>query len=171
MPSSLAHQLPPQAIVRPGEPRDLDALLALERRVFDIDQISRQSMRRMLASPSTAVIVVEREVHLDGAAVVLFRSRSRLARLYSIAVAPELKGQGVGAMLLQAAEACAAARGCTSLRLEVHVANAAAIARYRKSGYRQFGRLGAYYEDGGDALRFEKSFGGTAGTGRDTKAS
>src|SRR5262249_19153669 len=28
--------------------------------------------------------------------------------------------------------------------------------RYRKSGYREFGRHKRYYEDGGDALRFEK---------------
>ena len=32
----------------------------------------------------------------------------------------------------------------------------AAIARYRKSGYREFGRRRSYYDDGGDALRFEK---------------
>jgi ribosomal-protein-alanine N-acetyltransferase len=38
----------------------------------------------------------------------------------------------------------------------VHQSNKMAIARYRKSGYQQFGRHRAYYEDGGDALRFEK---------------
>jgi len=42
------------------------------------------------------------------------------------------------------------------MRLEVHHTNHAAIARYRKSGYREFGRHRRYYEDGGDALRFEK---------------
>ena len=45
------------------------------------------------------------------------------------------------------------------MRLEVHETNAAAIARYRKSGYRQFGCHAAYYGDGGDALRFEKPLG------------
>src|SRR5437762_9429665 len=40
--------------------------------------------------------------------------------------------------------------------LEVHETNHAAISRYRKSGYREFGRHKKYYEDGGDALRFEK---------------
>jgi ribosomal protein S18 acetylase RimI-like enzyme len=42
------------------------------------------------------------------------------------------------------------------MRLEVHVTNHAAISRYRKSGYHEFARAAAYYEDGGDALRFEK---------------
>jgi ribosomal-protein-alanine N-acetyltransferase len=59
-------------------------------------------------------------------------------------------------MLLRAAEEFASSRTCSSIRLEVHQTNHAAIARYRKSGYRQFGRRQRYYEDGGDALRFEK---------------
>ena len=42
------------------------------------------------------------------------------------------------------------------MRLEVHEHNTRAIGRYEKSGYRLFGRLHRYYDDGGDALRFEK---------------
>ena len=51
------------------------------------------------------------------------------------------------------------APGATSIRLEVHETNHAAISRYRKSGYQEFGRRARYYEDGGDALRFEKPLG------------
>jgi hypothetical protein len=87
---------------------------------------------------------------------VLFRPRSMVARLYSIASAPHMGGRGVGSLLLAAAEEAALARDCTSIRLEVHVTNHAAISRYRKSGYREFGRHARYYDDGGDALRFEK---------------
>jgi len=68
-------------------------------------------------------------------------------------------GRGVAAMLLDAAEAAALAHDCRSIRLEVHETNHAAISRYRKSGYREFGRHRRYYEDGGDALRFEKPLG------------
>ncbi len=87
---------------------------------------------------------------------MLFRPRSLLARLYSLAVAPQMGGRGVAPALLEAAEAAALARGCRAIRLEVHVGNHAALARYRKSGYREFARVQKYYEDGGDALRFEK---------------
>jgi ribosomal-protein-alanine N-acetyltransferase len=48
-----------------------------------------------------------------------------------------------------------------AMRLEVHEHNTRAIGRYEKSGYRLFGRLHRYYDDGGDALRFEKPLGGT----------
>jgi len=98
---------------------------------------------------------------------VLFRSNSAVARLYSLAVAPHAGGRGGAPMLLDAAEEAALARGCRIMRLEVHHANHAATSRYRKSGYREFGRYRAYYEDGGDALRFEKRLLGDAAALRD----
>ena len=130
--------------------------MELEQRVFATDRLSRASLRRLLAVPSARVIVADGRGRLAGAAVVLFRRGARVARLYSIAVVPQFAGRGVGAALIEAAETAAVARRCACMRLEVHQRNAAAIARYRKSGYRQFGRHAAYYEDGGDALRFEK---------------
>jgi ribosomal protein S18 acetylase RimI-like enzyme len=168
MPSNAAHRIAQQIVVRRAQRGDLDALMALERSVFDTDRLSRPSMRRLIATPSAAAIVAEDAGVLVGAALVLFRARSAVARLYSIAVARQCSGQGIGTQLLQAVEAAACERGCTSVRLEVHEANAAAIARYRKSGYREFGRLSAYYEDGGDALRFEKRLDGAAAAKPDT---
>jgi ribosomal protein S18 acetylase RimI-like enzyme len=156
MPSSLARRPLFKIEIRRGVPGDLDALMALENRVFATDQLSRRSMRRFLACRTAALVVAEQGGSLVGAAVVLYRSGSAAARLYSIAVAPPMSGHGVGATLLEAVEARASAHGCRSMRLEVHETNAGAISRYRKSGYRQFGRLDAYYEDGGAALRFEK---------------
>jgi ribosomal protein S18 acetylase RimI-like enzyme len=149
----------PNTRVRRARRRDLDALLALEQRVFATDRLSRRSLRHLVASASARVIVAEERGRLVGAAVVLFRRGTSVARLYSIAVVPAMSGRGVGVALLQAAEAAAAARDCVSMRLEVHKKNAVAIARYRKSGYRQFGRVASYYEDGGDALQFEKPVG------------
>jgi len=152
----IARQITPAVRLRQAEEADLDALDALEHRVFATDHLSRRSLRHFLRSPTAAVIVAEHDGDLAGTAIVLFRPRSSVARLYSIAVAPHLGGRGLGPMLLAAAEAAAVERGCGAIRLEVHETNAAAISRYRKSGYREFGRQARYYEDGGDALRFEK---------------
>jgi hypothetical protein len=102
------------------------------------------------------VVVADEDGSVIGGAIALFRPRAAVARLYSIAVAPHAGGRGIGAMLLAAAEEAAVARDCHIMRLEVRETNAAAIARYRKSGYREFGRRLGYYEDGGDALRFQK---------------
>jgi ribosomal protein S18 acetylase RimI-like enzyme len=156
MRTQTVHKSSPAIHLRKAQPADLDALDALEHRVFATDHLSRRSLRHFLGSPTADVMVAEQDGDLAGTAIVLFRPRSSVARLYSIAVAPHMGGRGVGPMLLAAAEAAAVERGCGTIRLEVHETNAAAISRYRKSGYREFGRHGGYYEDGGDALRFEK---------------
>jgi len=167
MPSRFAQAAMPEMRVRRAEPGDVDALIKLEHRVFATDRLSRRSLRRLLDSPSAAVLVAVENAQLAGIAIVLFRARSAVARLYSIAVAPHVGGRGVAAMLLDAAEEAALARGCRIMRLEVHRANHAAISRYRKSGYREFGRYRTYYEDGADALRFEKRLRGDAAALRD----
>lgn len=155
--TTAATQVTPPVRVRSAQARDLAALVALERQVFDTDQLSRRSLRRFLRAPSAEFLVAEEEAgRLAGTAIMLFRPRSAVARLYSIAVAPHMGGRGVASLLLRAAEDCALRRRCRSVRLEVHETNAAAISRYQKSGYREFARRPRYYEDGGDALRFEK---------------
>lgn len=146
----------PDVCLRAGIAADIDALLALENLVFATDRCSRRSFRRFLVSHLASVIVAECGGRLAGYALVLFRPNSAIGRLYSIAVAPEEAGKGVGSALIAAAEESALARGCVSLRLEVHDRNTAAIRLYDKAGYRRFGRYAGYYGDGGDALRYEK---------------
>lgn len=151
-----SHEPISQNRIRPGKPADLDALLELENRCFTTDRLSRRSMRHFLVSPSATLIVAEEGGKLSGYVLVLFPPRTSTARLYSIAVAPHMSGRGIGPQILAAAERAAARRGRRVMRLEVHDHNTRAIARYEKSGYRQFGRYRDYYDDHGDALRFEK---------------
>jgi ribosomal protein S18 acetylase RimI-like enzyme len=149
----------PSAKLRPGRVRDLDALVALENAVFTTDILSRRSFRHFLTTPKNSLIVAEESGKLAGYALVLYPPRSKFARLYSIAVAPHIPSRGIGPLLLAAAEAAAARRQRRAMRLEVHEHNTRAIARYEKSGYRLFGRRRRYYDDGGDALRFDKPLG------------
>jgi ribosomal protein S18 acetylase RimI-like enzyme len=159
---SASHPMPARsrkrnvAACRRGRLADLDDLCDLEAKVFANDRMSRRSLRHFLVSRSATVIVAVHRGRVAGCAVVLFRPDSPIARLYSIAVAPASTGRGLGPALLTAAEAAALAKRRRTLRLEVHVRNQRAIARYRKAGYRQFGRHVGYYADQGDALRFEK---------------
>lgn len=143
-------------LLRPGRAGDLSALTALENSAFTSDRISRRSFRNFFASPHAALIVAEIDCRVAGYALVLSRPRSRVARLYSIAVAREFAVRGVGRSLLAAAEAIALARQSWLMRLEVDERNRRAATLYRRTGYRAFGRRPAYYEDGGAALRFEK---------------
>ena len=148
--------------VRPGRAGDLPALVTLECAVFTTDVVSRRSFRHFLVSPHDSLLVAETEGQFAGYVLVLYPPRSKLARLYSIAVAPHVGGRGIGPLLLAAAERTAKRRGRRAMRLEVQEHNTRAIARYEKSGYRLFGRRHAYYDNGDDALRFEKPLDGSA---------
>ncbi len=156
MQAALAHSGTPDVSLRPARLADVDALANLEQRVFRGDRISHRGFRRFVRSPRAALVVAEEEGVLAGYALVLFREGSGIARLYSIAVAPQFAKRGLGSALLSAAEEAAIARDRIAMRLEVHENNAQAIARYRKAGYNLFGRHFQYYADRGHALRFEK---------------
>lgn len=142
--------------LRRGDRADIEPLLALEASVFTTDRLSRASFRRLLNGRSAALMVAEQGGVFAGYALVLFRTGSTVARLYSIAVVPDLARSGIGAALLAASERLACERGRTVMRLEVQDHNARAIRLYERSGYRARGRTRAYYVDGGDALRYEK---------------
>ncbi len=146
----------PAIRIRDATPADLDAVEVLESRIFDSDQLSRRSLRYYIGSPTARFLVMEQSGTIIGDAIVAFRRNARVARLYSIAIHPDYAGEGHGSRLLAASEAAAREHGAKALRLEVRADNAPAIALYRKSGYAEFGRHGGYYEDGMDALRFEK---------------
>jgi ribosomal protein S18 acetylase RimI-like enzyme len=143
-------------MTRRAGPRDLDALVALEQRMFTTDRLSRRSFRRLSVAPSATLIVAELDGRFAGYALVLFRKAARVARLYSIAVTPDLGRRGIGTVLLRAAEDAAHRRRMTAMRLEVHEGNARAIGIYERAQYRRCGRHAGYYEDGTAALRYEK---------------
>jgi ribosomal protein S18 acetylase RimI-like enzyme len=156
MRASAAHGQTPPIRVRAGRPSDIDVLVALEQRTIATDRLSRRGFDRLLASPHAELKVAACKGTPVGYAIVRFAPRAPSARLYSIAVAPDMGGKGVAPLLIGAAEQAAIRRGRTVLRLEVREDNARAISRYEKSGFRRFGRYTGYYEDFGDALRLEK---------------
>ncbi|QBB72245.1 GNAT family N-acetyltransferase [Pseudolysobacter antarcticus] len=144
-------------LLRRGRAEDLDAMVALERRAFTGDHLSRRQYAHHLRSHSAEVVVAMAGAVLCGKALLFFRRGQDIARLYSIAVAHEARGQGLGEKLLLACEHAAIARGCKRLRLEVRQDNPGAQRLYERLGYQRFGARSGYYEDGADAWRYEKA--------------
>lgn len=143
-------------LLRQAVADDLTALVQLENRCFTDDRISRRSFRRFLEMPRDRLIVAEQGSELVGYCLVLMNAATRLARIYSIAVSPTVRGRGVGEQLVREAEKEAVEADRIIMRLEVREDNAGAINLYKRLGYRQFGTYRDYYEDHGDALRFER---------------
>lgn len=143
-------------MMRQAGKADLDRLAALEDASFVCDGVDRRAMAGFLRSGAALVLLDEIGGQLRGHVIVRFNARHRIARIYSIAVAPDCQGRGVGRVLVAAAEAAALARGRTEMRLEISVDNTASQALFRACGYEVFGRYEDYYEDGGAALRLRK---------------
>jgi ribosomal-protein-alanine acetyltransferase len=143
-------------MIRPARLQDLDALVAIENRSFDIDRFSRRSLRYLLTKANAETFVYEEQGSVLAYAMLLFNTGTSLARLYSLAVDPELRGKGIGSELIEAAEASALGHDCSYLRLEVRRNNDTAIRLYEKRGYKRIGLLPDYYEDHMEALRYEK---------------
>jgi ribosomal protein S18 acetylase RimI-like enzyme len=134
---------------------DLPRLLQLEECCFAGDRISRRSFRRLLAAETSATLLGE-----QGYVMLLFRSGSMLARIYSIAVDPRARGRGLGRVLVEQAEGVARARQRNTMQLEVRVDNEPAIRLYESLGYRSIARFENYYQDGCAALRYRKALPG-----------
>jgi len=152
----------PSPTIRQATASDVEALVALENAAFDSDRLSRRSFYRFIASSSADLLVAQGDKGIAGYVLVLYRRTTSVARTYSIAVAAEARGSGLGDALMQAAEEAARRHGELFMRLEVRFDNAPAIALYERRGYKRFGRYLDYYEDHADALRVEKSLIGHA---------
>ena len=141
--------------------QDLQALAELEEAAFSGDRISARSWRALLRSPSATVTVAreasQRESCIVGSTVILQRANSSVARLYSIAVAPRSRGRGVSMALLQDATRRMRDAGAAVLRLETRADNLTAQRVFASNGFVARGRKAAYYEDGEDALLYQKS--------------
>lgn len=143
--------------VRRADILDLEALVALERESFSSNQLSSRGYRRLLTRPSATVLVADVAGKLAGAAILLFRSSTSIARLYSLSVARTARGRGVARTLLEEVEQSALERGCALLRLEVRVRNVAARRLYASAGFIPIEPLKGYYGDGIDGVRLERS--------------
>ncbi len=75
------------------------------------------------------------------------------AHVTNLAIAPSMRRQGLGTLLLAHLAREGSRRGCTAMTLEVRVGNIAAQDLYRKFGFAIAGlRRNYYLESGEDAL-------------------
>ena len=96
-----------------------------------------------LSAPGITVFVARIE-GLAAGCCVLLDGGDGTAELKRMIVAAHFRRRGVGALLLDAAEAAASARGIDAIRLEVGVRNGDGYALYRRAGYVERGPFGAY---------------------------
>lgn len=135
---------------------DLEVLVEIENACFQTDKLSRRRFRHWINAENGLLHVATEDDVIVGYGLVLLVKGTRLARLYSLATQPALRGKGIAKKLLAHLENCAADAGKLYMRLEVAINNNQAIALYESSGYRSFAEYTDYYEDHTNALRMQK---------------
>ncbi len=144
-------------MIRSATLNDLSELVRIENLSFVTDRFSRRSFRYLLTKANAKTLVDEHEGQIRGYVMLLFNDGTSLARLYSYAVDPAARRQGVARALVKQAEQEAIEHDCIAMRLEIRQDNEPSINLFKDFGYRQIGTVPDYYEDGMAALRFEKS--------------
>lgn len=141
---------------------DLDAIVALEQTGFA--PASRWIGRSWLSEIDGGHHFTPAARDADGTliGVAAFQCFHEVADLNRVVVDPAQRGRGVGAALVEAGLAWAAASGAERMLLEVEWANEPALALYRRLGFAEITFRRNYYGIDRDALVMEKSLGESA---------
>lgn len=129
-------------VLRTAQAGDLDAILAIEKRVFS-DPWSPDSFAPEFTDPYSWFCVAE----IDGALVgyAIARIVARQGEIANIAVDPVHQRTGLGGKLLDAAIEAADAAECEAVWLEVRISNEPAYKLYESRGFEAIGRRRGYY--------------------------
>lgn len=138
-----------------GAKDDLASAAAIEESAFGDRSWGAASFEKTASSPGVRLLLAGRSrAAAQGFALWLLAGED--ADLLSIGVAPEVRRQGVGRLLLDALEIAALEQRARRLLLDVADDNRAALALYRACGFYEISRRAAYYRNGADALILEK---------------
>ena len=143
-------------MIREARIADLDSLVELEKLSFETDRFHRRQLRYLLTKAQGTVLVHEWQGQVSGALILSWRKNSSVARIVSVAVRPEYRGQGIGTVLVSQAENLARARGLKKLKLEVRQDNQKAISFYEGHGYTRVALQPDYYGDGMAGVCYRK---------------
>ena len=143
--------------IRRGGIGDASVLAALHAPVFT-DAWPAEAFASLLARDGVSVFLGARDAG-SAEGFVLIRVAAGEAEVLTFCVADAARRCGLGRALLRQAFDTAAAAHASEMFLEVGEANVAALALYRREGFRDVGRRRAYYrhgDEGADALVMRK---------------
>lgn len=143
--------------IRQAQPADEAAIRACAEAAY-ARYVPRIGRRPAPMDTDFGVAIVQGAAHVaqQGGQVVgfiLFFPDGGAMRLESVAVRPDVAGQGIGQRLIDHCEGVARRAGCAAVRLYTNAKMAENLRLYPRLGYRQVDRRS---EDGYDRVYFEK---------------
>jgi ribosomal-protein-alanine acetyltransferase len=139
-----------ELVIRSARKDDLPTISAIEEGCFDAYNLSRRQLQYLQQRNTAVFLVAEKGGRIVGEGIALIRHHkaSVSGRVYSLAVDPANRGQGIGERLMREMVEQLRARGVRRLYLEVQASNAKAVALYERLGFKSIGELPDYYGDG-----------------------
>ena len=144
-------------MIRIAVPSDVPELVRLEDACFSVDRINGRQFRYLLTKARAASLVYERDGRVVAYIIMLFSRATSTARIYSLAVAGDVRRKGIATALVEAVEIISLERGKTSIRAEMREDNRGALLLLQGLGYVEFQHVLDYYEDNEASVRLIKS--------------
>ena len=141
--------------LRPYNSEDLETMYQLDQECYPPGiAYSRREMKWYLRLPGADCLVAEQAGALAG--FIVTEREVDLGHIITLDVAESQRRRGVGTALLAAAEARMLEAGVRRVSLETATDNAAAVAFWKKHGYRTVAVLKNYYMEKLDAYEMQK---------------
>jgi ribosomal-protein-alanine N-acetyltransferase len=141
---------------RPYQPYDFETLYRIDQACFPRGiAYGRLEMKYYLRSEGSFCLVAEADGEVAG--FILTEQTAGRAHVITLDVLEAYRRRNIGSRLLQAAEQEAAKQGVPRMVLETATTNKAAIALWKKHGYREIATIAAYYGPGLDAFEMHKT--------------
>jgi ribosomal-protein-alanine N-acetyltransferase len=155
----------PAPTLRLYRPSDLDALYRIDQACFPAGiAYGRKELKAYILSDAAYCVVAEIAGEIAG--FVISECSARLAHIITLDVDAGHRRQSLGSLLLQSVEIEAASQGASLMYLETATTNKAAIALWKKHGYREAAMIENYYGAGLDAFEMHKLLNASARASR-----
>jgi ribosomal-protein-alanine acetyltransferase len=149
--------------LRAYEPADFETLYEIDQACYELEiAYSRRELRQYMRFPGLECVVAQAESKMVG--FCLAASEETLGYIITMDVLKEYRRHGIASALLDSVERRLAARQVAEVWLETATDNDAAIAFWRKHGFRKHGVRKGYYPRGRDAFTMRKPIVGPADT-------
>ena len=137
--------------LRAFRPTDFERFYEIDQACFEPGvSYSRDELARFLAHRNSRTWVAEENGTIVGF-LIANRERPKVLHIVTIDVVEGWRRRGVGALLMEAAEAWAKEQAFTLVGLETAHDNVGAQRFYERRGYRKVGTLERYYANGSAA--------------------
>ena len=141
--------------LRPYQPADFETLFRIDQACFPAGiAYGRAELKAYLRFEGARCLIAEASGEIAG--FVLTAQTGERAHIVTMDVLEAHRRKKIGSLLLETAEKDAASQGVQRINLETATTNKAAIAFWRKHGYREVAVIKNYYGRGLDAFEMQK---------------